>query len=114
MFGHGLVRLPKLALFSGWMTGQFEKSMLPVALVKPFSYTLPIAEFLVGLLLIAGLFTRQASILGGIVMLSLLFGSTMIEQWDWLTGQLIHLAFFAILLQFNASNSCALDNLFNK
>ncbi|NIG55636.1 DoxX family protein [Chitinophaga sp. Cy-1792] len=114
MFGHGLVRLPKLEKFSGWMMGTFEKSMLPTALVKPFSYALPIAEFLVGLLLIAGLFTRQAAVLGGIVMLSLIFGTTMIEGWDFLTGQLVHLVFFAVLLQFISSNTYALDNLLKK
>jgi thiosulfate dehydrogenase [quinone] large subunit len=29
MFGHGLVRLPKLAGFSKWMVTSFEKSLLP-------------------------------------------------------------------------------------
>lgn len=66
MFGHGLVRLPKLNAFSDWMVGSFEKSILPQALVVPFSYVLPIAEFTVGLLLILGLFTRQALIGGGL------------------------------------------------
>jgi thiosulfate dehydrogenase [quinone] large subunit len=54
MFGHGLVRLPKLAMFSNWMVGTFEKSILPKAMVTPFSYLLPIAEFTIGLLLISG------------------------------------------------------------
>lgn len=61
MFGHGLVRLPKLNAFSQWMTGNFEKSMLPGALVVPFSYILPVAEFLIGLLIIAGLFYKTGA-----------------------------------------------------
>lgn len=111
-FGHGLVRLPKLQGFSKWMTGLFEKSMLPQALVIPFSYFLPFAEFITGLLLIIGLFTRQALIAGGIIMLLLIAGTTIIENWDALPSQLIHLAFFAILLNYtNNYNSVAIDKL---
>lgn len=115
MFGHGLVRLPKLAGFSAWMTTSFEKSMLPTALVKPFSYALPIAEFLIGVLLIGGFLTRQALVAGGIVMAMLIFGSAMIESWDSLPSQLIHAAFFGVLLQFVAtSNRYSVDALVRK
>src|ERR1700712_5260885 len=66
MFGHGLVRLPKLATFSNWMVTSFQKSFLPQALVVPFSYALPFAEFAVGFLLIVGLFTKQALVAGSL------------------------------------------------
>ncbi|MDI9857871.1 DoxX family membrane protein [Flectobacillus roseus] len=109
MFGHGLVRLPKLAGFSKWMVTSFEKSLLPSAIVTPFSYALPILEFGIGTLLILGLLTKQALLAGSIVMLILLLGTTLIENWDALPSQLIHLAFFAILLQFISSNTWSLD-----
>jgi thiosulfate dehydrogenase [quinone] large subunit len=112
MFGHGLVRLPKLAMFSNWMVGAFEKSILPKAMVTPFSYLLPIAEFTIGLLLISGLFTKPALIGGSVVMVILIFGACMIENWEILPSQLIHAAFFAVLLQFATNNTYALDNLF--
>lgn len=114
MFGHGLVRLPKLTAFSQWMTGNFAKSMLPSAMVVPFSYVLPIAEFLIGLLIVAGLFTKPALIAGGVLMLLLLFGTALTENWEAIPSQLLHLAFFAVLLQFIQSNGWALDNLFTK
>ena len=115
MFGHGLVRLPKLEKFSAWMLGIFEKSMLPQALILPFSYALPIAEFLTGLLLIIGLFTRQALIGGAVLMIILIFGTAMIENWDAIPSQLIHVAFFAILLNHVATfNKYALENLIKK
>ena len=114
MFGHGLVRLPKLHTFSNWMVGSFEKSLLPKVLVVPFSYALPIAEFFIGLLVIMGLFTQQSLTAGGFVMIILIFGTAMIENWEALPSQLIHIAFFALLLQFVASNSMALDNVFKK
>jgi len=114
MFGHGLVRLPKLNAFSEWMTTSFEKSLLPKVMVIPFSYVLPVAEFTVGLLLLIGLFTKPALIMGAVILLVLLFGTAMIENWEAIPSQLLHLAFFALLLQFIQSNSWALDKLFNQ
>jgi thiosulfate dehydrogenase (quinone) large subunit len=114
MFGHGLVRLPKLNTFSAGMIEHFKKSILPEAIVLPFSYLLPFAEFIIGLLLLIGLFTRQASIAGGLLMVVLIFGTTTIEGFDALPSQLIHAAFFAVLLQFAANNAWALDNVLLK
>ncbi|MBO9584438.1 MAG: DoxX family membrane protein [Flavobacterium sp.] len=114
IFGHGLVRLPKLNAFSIWMTDSFEKSLLPRIVVMPFSYILPIAEFLVGLLLLSGLFTKYALIVGSICMLALLFGTSMIENWEAIPSQLIHIAFFAALLQFIDCNSWAVDLVIKK
>jgi len=113
MFGHGLVRLSKLNTFSQWMIASFEKSLLPKAMVLPFSYVLPVAESTVGLCLLIGLFTKPALIMGAGVLLILLFGTAMIENWEAIPSQLLHLAFFALLLQFIQSNSWALDKLFN-
>lgn len=115
MFGHGLVRVPKLPVFSNWMVGQFQKSMLPDAIVEPFSYILPIAELIVGILLLLGLFTRQALIAGSIVMISLIFGSSMIEEWGSIPSQLFHAAYFSVLLCFVSSyNSMSIDGLLKK
>ena len=114
MLGHGLVRLPKLSAFSSWMVNSFKKSMLPEILVVPFSYVLPLAEFTAGLLLLTGLFTVPVLIAAAIIMIVLIFGTTMIENWDAIPSQLIHVAFYALLLQFSQYNTWALDNLFKK
>lgn len=114
MFGHGLVRLPKLTAFSNWMVGSFENSMLPKIIVTPFSYILPIAEFVIGLLLLLGLFTKPSLVAGGFVVLALLFGTCMIENWEAIPSQLIHVAFFALLLHFIDYNSLAIDALIKK
>lgn len=112
MLGHGLVRLPKLNTFSQWMIGSFEKTMLPKTLVVAFSYALPFAEFTVGLLLLSGLFTKPAVIAGAMLMLLLLLGTTMVENWEAIPSQLVHIIFFAMLLQFLENNSYALDKIF--
>ncbi len=109
MFVHGLVRLPKLAAFSLWMFKSFQRSALPPSLVKPFSIALPMLEFAIGMFLIAGLLTKQALVAGCIVMMLLLFGSGMIENWDAIPSQLIHVAFFTTLLYFISANKYAAD-----
>ncbi|WP_427874693.1 DoxX family protein [Flavobacterium sp. MMS24-S5] len=114
MFGHGLVRLPKLATFSNWMVGSFENSMLPKIIITPFSYILPIAEFAIGLFLLLGIFTKPSLVGGAIVMVILLFGTSMIENWEAIPSQLIHIAFFALLLHFADYNSWAIDTLIKK
>lgn len=113
-FGHGLVRLPKLTGFSNWMMGQFSKSFLPDELVLPFSYALPILEFASGLMILIGLFTRPGLLLAGAVSLALIFGTTMIENWEALPSQLIHVAFISVLLAYLPQNSYAVDKLLKK
>lgn len=113
-FGHGVVRLPKLAGFSAWMVEKFERSMVPDALVLPFSYALPIAELVIGLLVLLGLFTRTTLIAGAVVTLMLMFGTTMIESWDGLPSQMIHLVFFAVLIQHIEANRYSLDQKFKQ
>jgi thiosulfate dehydrogenase [quinone] large subunit len=100
LFGHGLVRLPKLGKFSHGMAGQFQHSILPQALVIAFGYALPFAEFGIGLLLLIGLFTRTALVAGAVVMILLIFGTTTIEQWDAIPSQLFHVVFCVVLLVF--------------
>ena len=100
LFGHGLVRLQKLDKFSHAMAGLFQHSILPQSLVLFFGYCLPFLELGVGLLTLTGLFTRQAAVAGALLMIFLIFGSTTIEQWDSISPQLFHLAFFVGLLIF--------------
>jgi thiosulfate dehydrogenase [quinone] large subunit len=115
MLGHGLVRLPKLAGFSEWMQGVFKDSMMPAALITPFSYILPIAEFVSGVLIVLGLLTRPALILASLAMIALIFGSCMVEKWDWIPSQLIHVAFCSVLLIFEKDNNgYALDKFIKK
>jgi len=109
-FGHGLVRLPKLAKFSEWMVQSFSKSMLPQALVTPFSYVLPVAELLTGILLLAGLFTRTALVAAAAIMLVLIFGSSMIEEWSAIPSQLIHGVIAAYLLNHIEANNLSVDH----
>ncbi|MGE9313377.1 DoxX family membrane protein [Niabella sp. CJ426] len=97
LLGHGLVRLPKLAGFSNWMVGTMEKSVIPPALIVPFSYFLPIAEALLGLALLVG-FKVRYTLFASITLMSLLiFGSCSIENWSAIEAQLLH-AFYLMAI----------------
>ncbi|GAA4178289.1 hypothetical protein GCM10022218_28570 [Sphingobacterium ginsenosidimutans] len=98
MLGHGLVRLPKLNVFSGWMVEFMQKSYLPQPLILGFGYALPFIEIIIGLLLLTGVFQRWALYAGLVLMAILIFGSTTIENWTAIDTQLLHAAYFAGLL----------------
>jgi len=100
LFGHGLVRLQKLDKFSQGMADHFQHSILPQTLVLAFGYFLPFAEFGIGVLTLAGLWTRQVAVAGVLLMILLIFGTTTIEQFDPIPSQLLHAAFFIGLLVF--------------
>ena len=63
-FGHGPIRLTRLNSFSDTMLKEFSKSFLLAGLILPFSYALPFLEFITGALLLFGLFTRFAILVG--------------------------------------------------
>ena len=113
-FGHGLIRFTKLSMFSHWMVRQFSKSFIPGGLVSAFGYVLPFLEFIVGLLLLIGLFTRFAIVSGAVIILMLIFGSCMIEQWDNAFVQMIYGAYLAGLFYFVDYNGFGVDNWVKK
>jgi thiosulfate dehydrogenase [quinone] large subunit len=114
MLGHGLVRIPKIVKFSEGLVSKFADSMIPEIVIAPFGYALTIAEFLIGLFLVMGLFTKKAALAGIVVMISLVLGSTLIENWSVLNSQLIHAAFFAFLIWFLPLNYYSLDRWIKK
>ncbi|PQJ32920.1 DoxX family protein [Nonlabens arenilitoris] len=111
MLGHGLVRIPKIEAFSNGMAAKFSESIIPAFMVEPFGYFLTIAEFLLGFLIIIGLFTRQALTGSIITMCLLVLGSTMIENWTVINSQLIHAAVFAFLLWNIDYNNNSVDHI---
>jgi thiosulfate dehydrogenase (quinone) large subunit len=111
LFGHGLVRLPKLGAFHAQMMSDFKTSILPTALVSGCSYALPFAELIVGVLLLAGALTRMAAVAGAVVMIILVLGATSIEHFNVVGEQLLHSLFLAAVVAFENHNSYSVDHL---
>ncbi|HEX8503966.1 MAG TPA: DoxX family membrane protein [Hymenobacter sp.] len=104
---HCLVRLPRLAGFRAGLVKQFAATPLPAPLVEAFAAVLPFVEGGVGLLLILGLFTRPALAAAMLVIISLVFGSSLLEQWDTVGTQMLYgLFIFALILHCQHNRLC--------
>ena len=110
LLGHGLVRFSKLDTFRDWMVGAFQNSILPSFAVTAWGSDLPFLEFGIGLLLILGLFTYRASIAGALVIITLILGSTLIENWEWAGMQMIYALFFYFLISNVENDAFSLSN----
>ncbi len=111
---HGVVALLDLRQYTDNFVLLFEQTFLPNDFVLAFGYALPFLEFVIGLFLIFGFFTRRIAIIGSFLMLLLLIGSSIIKDWASYPSQFLHIAFYGLLIQFSASDFCAIDKLIKK
>ena len=79
---HGYSRLPNLAGFANGMVKQFAATFLPGPLVYTTGCAIAIGEAIIGTLLFLGLFCRPVLVIGALLMLLLIFGSALIQQWE--------------------------------
>lgn len=108
---HGLVRLPKIDVFQGWIVEQFHDSILPLFVVKTMGLTLPFVESLIGLLIVLGIATRKSLVAGAILILLLITGSALIEHWEWVGIQMIYALYYFFLLIYIDQNYYSVDRL---
>ncbi|MFD2785655.1 DoxX family membrane protein [Hymenobacter rubripertinctus] len=106
---HFLVRLPKLAGFRAGLMKQFATTPLPAPLVEAFATVLPFVEGGIGLLLLLGLFTRPALVAAMGVMMSLVLGSNLLEEWATVGSQMGYGLFIFALILFCQHNRFCFD-----
>ena len=112
MFIHGAGRLPKIGAFTDATVKMFAGSPLPTFAVVAFARVTPPVEALVGALVLLGLATRWGLTLGGLWIVALIFGSTLIEKYELVGFQLVYaLVFYHLLLRL-PDNVWSLDQLF--
>lgn len=100
-FGHGFARIftsTHLSGFAHWMVGDMAKSPLSPSLVLATGYVVPCIELLIGILLLIGIATRYAVIFAMVLMLVLMFGVTMKQDWNVAGQQLLYGLVLAVLL----------------
>lgn len=112
--GHGLVRLPKLSGFRMWMEEAFTGSLIPIGLVGVWARVLPFLEFGIGVLILLGLFTRFTLYTGSIVLICLIFGSCLIEKWEWVGVQMGNILFIYFILNNPQMKYLSIDALLEK
>ena len=100
-FMHGFARIftgTGLSGFaSGMVTSMAATPLLPSAVLIT-GYTIPCIELLIGTLLLLGLFTRAALTLALLLMLVLMFGIGLKQDWNVAGSQLLYGLILAILL----------------
>ena len=96
---HGVVRWTKgLHSFAESLVPLFAKTPLPPWSVFDFGYVIPILEAIVGAAVLFGLQTRRALQAGSILMLVLMFGSSLREDWSTVGIQLTYSVVYCILI----------------
>jgi thiosulfate dehydrogenase [quinone] large subunit len=100
-FMHGFARIFTGNHLSGFAQGMV-KSMaatpLPPVLTLATGYTVPCVELVIGVLLLAGIATRAALTVAFLLMLVLMFGVTLKQDWSTAGSQLIYGLVLAVLL----------------
>jgi thiosulfate dehydrogenase (quinone) large subunit len=110
LFMRGIMRLYMgSGVFAQGMLKQFEGTPMPAAIIQPFALSLPWVESVVGLLIMLGLQTRIALVVGSLMMTVLTFG-TMVRQ-DFQTAwlQLGYVLIFFVLLALRSWNLISVD-----
>jgi thiosulfate dehydrogenase (quinone) large subunit len=109
---HGVSRiLAGPAAFANSLVPMFQTTLLPAWSVHLFGLILPWAEAILGILLFLGLRTRFALVTGSLLILTLMFGTTLRQDWSTAAVQLIYAAVYAALLALDRWNDCSLDRL---
>jgi thiosulfate dehydrogenase (quinone) large subunit len=109
---HGVSRiLAGPAAFAGSLVLMFQKTSLPAWSVHLFGLILPWTEAILGILLFLGLCTRFALVTGSLLILTLMFGTTLRQDWSTAAVQLTYAAVYAALLALDRWNDYSLDRL---
>lgn len=112
---HGISRI--LAGVGGFAAGlekQFAATPLPHVAVSAFAHALPWAEAIIGLLILFGVATRVALVLGALLILVLTFGTNLHQDWNVAGLQLIYAVVYSLLIAFHRYNAFSLDRLFSR
>lgn len=110
-FNHGFTRIASIPSFAESMVEMFQNTFVPDALVRLPAYLVPPVELIGGLLLIVGLATKQALVALFCLMLVLMYGVTLLQNWDTAMAQLVYCLVLFILLAGRGSNRFSLDRL---
>ena len=109
-FNHGFTRLGDIPGFAQSMVDMFQDTFVPEVLVRVPAMLVPVVEFVGGLLVTIGLATQAALITLFGLMIVLMYGVTLIQNWDAASSQLIYCLVLFILIAGNSFNVFSLDN----
>jgi thiosulfate dehydrogenase (quinone) large subunit len=106
---HGLVGPPHLSAFTDATARLFVDTPLPAAAVRLFGVGLLFVETAVGLLVLLGLWTRLAVLLGALTMAARVCGTALRSDWDTLAIEMLYALIYAALIATREYNAYSLD-----
>lgn len=108
---HGIARIFLIGdgRFAAGIVRQMARTPLPPGLVHLYAAVLPFGELTISLLLLVGLWTRWIPVLGVLLMLSLIFGSGLNNDWNGVMTQLVYAIVLFLLLFFRLYNAFSID-----
>ncbi|MCH2246569.1 MAG: DoxX family protein [Crocosphaera sp.] len=109
-FNHGFTRIFDVPSFINAMVNVMQDSGIPEFLVRINAALVPPVELIVGILITVGFLTRSALIACFILMIILMYGITMIQNWDGASSQLIYNIVLFILLAGVNFNRFSIDD----
>ncbi len=102
IFLHGAVRLYLgRDRFLAALQQEFEGSPVAPGILRWVATLLPVAETVIGVLLLTGLGTRFTIVSGTLLMLLLMIGKSLRADWQTVSLQMIYIAFYAALAFFD-------------
>ncbi|MGB3691628.1 MAG: DoxX family protein [Spirulinaceae cyanobacterium] len=113
-FNHGFTRLGNIPDFVAGMVDKFQGTFIPEILIRINAALVPPVELIVGLLITIGLLTRSALIACFALMLILMYGVTLVQDWQVAGGQLTYNLALFILLAGLGFNTISVDNWWQK
>ena len=113
-FNHGFTRLNDIPDFAQSMVDMFQDTFVPEVLVRVPAMLVPIVELIGGALVTLGLATQAALITLFGLMIVLMYGVTLIQNWDAAGSQLIYCLVLFILIAANSFNTFSLDRLISR
>ena len=110
---HGVSRVVMgHAAFLAYLTHYFEKaSYIPAGMLSAFASVQPWVELILGLLLVIGLATRFSLIAGGLVIMALVIGTNLAQDWLVSGLQLIYAFLYYYLLVHLDQNRYSIDGM---
>ncbi|NJL81785.1 MAG: DoxX family protein [Chloroflexaceae bacterium] len=108
-YNHGFTRIDSIPNFIQAMVERFQGTYVPEILVTINAALVPPVELVVGLLITLGWFTRAALIACFCLMFVLMYGVTLLQEWDIASSQLIYNLVLFILLAGLGYNQISVD-----
>lgn len=108
---HGLVPIIHgVEAFAAAMVREFADTILPAALVGAFGTVLPVVQLAIGAMLVVGAFTRAALVAGELVIIGLVFGTSLLpNSGESVSLQMLYALIYAVLLALVRANAYSVD-----